>query len=79
MRTLIIMPRPIHALPQRAGSVGICLVAGRKNRDSFLAKVEKQFERLDVAKTKYAASMYDLIVEVTKTAIICRYGSRALK
>jgi hexosaminidase len=37
-----------------------------KNWNDFIARVEKHFERFDVAQTKYAPSMYDPIFKVTK-------------
>ena len=38
----------------------------KKNWDSFSQKVEKHFERLDEAEIKYAPSVYDPIVNVSK-------------
>jgi hexosaminidase len=38
----------------------------KKNWDSFSKKVEKHFERLDEAEIKYAPSVYDPIVNVSK-------------
>jgi hexosaminidase len=32
-----------------------------KNWDSFVAKTEKHFERMDVSETKYATTMYDCV------------------
>lgn len=40
----------------------------KKNWNDFTNRVEKQFERLDVAEIKYAPSMYDPIFAVSKTA-----------
>ena len=40
----------------------------KKNWDSFSQKVEKHFERLDEAQIKYAPSIYDPIVNVSKSA-----------
>lgn len=40
----------------------------KKNWNDFTNRVEKQFERLDVAEIKYAPSMYDPIFTVSKTA-----------
>lgn len=40
----------------------------KKNWDNFSQKVEKHFERLDEAEIKYAPSMYEPIVNVTKSA-----------
>lgn len=37
-----------------------------RNWNDFVSRVEKQFERLDVSKTKYAPSMYDADFKVTK-------------
>lgn len=38
----------------------------KRNWNSFVTRVEKQFERLDAAQVKYAPSMYDPIITVTK-------------
>ncbi len=40
----------------------------KKNWDIFSQKVEKHFERLDEAEIKYAPSVYDPIVDVSKAA-----------
>jgi hexosaminidase len=40
----------------------------KKNWNHFFAKVEKHFERFDVAEKKYAPSVYDPIFNVSKTA-----------
>ena len=40
----------------------------QKNWNDFTNRVEKQFERLDVAEIKYSPSMYDPIFAVSKTA-----------
>ncbi|MEJ7684683.1 MAG: chitobiase/beta-hexosaminidase C-terminal domain-containing protein [Segetibacter sp.] len=40
----------------------------KKNWDSFSQKVEKHFDRLDEAEIKYAPSVYDPIVDVSKAA-----------
>jgi hexosaminidase len=40
----------------------------KKNWNDFTNRVEKQFERLDVAEIKYSPSMYDPIFAVSKTA-----------
>jgi len=40
----------------------------KKNWDNFSQKVEKHFERLDEAEIKYAPSVYDPIVDVSKTS-----------
>ena len=40
----------------------------KKNWDNFAGKVEKHFERLDEAEIKYAPSIYDPIVNVSKTS-----------
>ena len=37
-----------------------------KNWNDFVARIEKHFERFDIAQTKYAPSMYDPIFKVTK-------------
>ncbi|MBX3238941.1 MAG: family 20 glycosylhydrolase [Chitinophagaceae bacterium] len=42
--------------------------ASKKNWADFVKRVEKQFERLDMAETKYAPSMYDPIFKVTKSS-----------
>ena len=38
----------------------------KRNWNDFVPRVEHQFERLDMAQVKYAPSMYDAIVEVSK-------------
>ena len=38
----------------------------KKDFDNFSKRVEKQFERLDVAETKYSPAMYDAIFTVSK-------------
>jgi hexosaminidase len=38
----------------------------KKNWNNFVARVETQFERLDVAEVKYATSIYDPIFEISK-------------
>jgi hexosaminidase len=40
----------------------------RKNWNDFIARVEKHFERHDVAEIKYAPSMYEPIFKVTRNA-----------
>ncbi|MBX3252984.1 MAG: family 20 glycosylhydrolase [Chitinophagaceae bacterium] len=40
----------------------------KKNWDSFVGRVEKQFERFDVAEKKYSPAMYDPVFKVTKSA-----------
>jgi hexosaminidase len=40
----------------------------KKNWNDFEARVEKQFERYDVAEKKYAPSMFDPIFKATKNA-----------
>ena len=47
------------------GTVNLLNVA-KKNWDNFSKKVEKHFERLDEAEIKYAPSVYDPIVNVSK-------------
>lgn len=37
-----------------------------KNWNDFISRVEKHFERFDIAQTKYATSMYEPIFKVTK-------------
>jgi hexosaminidase len=39
---------------------------GKRNWNDFVKRVEKQFERFDVAEKKYAPSMYDPIFKATK-------------
>lgn len=39
----------------------------KKNWKNFFARTEKHFERLDIAETKYAPSVYDPIFEVKRT------------
>ncbi len=40
----------------------------KKNWDNFTAKIQKHFERLDEAQIKYAPSVYDPVVNVSKAA-----------
>jgi hexosaminidase len=40
----------------------------KKNWNSFFAKVEQHFKRMDVAETKYAPSVYDPIFKASRTA-----------
>jgi len=40
----------------------------KKNWNDFVSRVEKQFERFDIAETKYAPSVYDPIFKATKNA-----------
>ncbi len=40
----------------------------KKNWNDFTNRVEKQFERLDIAEIKYSPSMYDAIFTVSKTS-----------
>ncbi len=40
----------------------------KKNWENFTRKVEQHFERFDVAKIKYAPSMFEPIIDVKKTA-----------
>jgi hexosaminidase len=40
----------------------------KKNWNNFFARVEKHFERFDVAEIKYASSVYDPIFSVARTA-----------
>lgn len=42
--------------------------ADKKDWDTFVAKVEHQFKRFDAAEVKYAPSIYDPIVKVTKNS-----------
>jgi hexosaminidase len=41
--------------------------AANKNWPDFVDRVEKTFERMDIAETKYARSMYDPIITASKT------------
>jgi hexosaminidase len=52
----------------RAFAVAECLWSPKENKEwnGFVKRVEKHFERHDVANIKYAPSMYDPIFEVTK-------------
>lgn len=38
----------------------------KRNWNDFIGRVEKQFERMDIAEVKYAPSMYDPIVNVSR-------------
>ncbi|WP_407427557.1 beta-N-acetylhexosaminidase [Arcticibacter sp.] len=38
----------------------------KRNWNDFIGRVEKQFERMDIAEVKYAPSMYDPIVSVSR-------------
>jgi hexosaminidase len=38
----------------------------KRNWNGFVPRVEKQFERMDAAQVKYAPSMYDPIITVSK-------------
>lgn len=40
----------------------------KKNWDNFVTRVERQFERFDVAEKKYSPAMYDPIFKVTKNS-----------
>jgi hexosaminidase len=42
--------------------------AEKKNWNSFFAKVEQHFKRLDIAETKYAPSVYDPIFKASRSA-----------
>src|SRR5262249_23594323 len=40
----------------------------KRNWNNFVSRVEKQFERFDVAEKKYAPSVYDPIIKATRNA-----------
>ncbi len=52
----------------RAMAVAECVWSPKNKKDwnNFIGRVEKHFERFDVAEIKYAPSMYDPIVKVSK-------------
>ena len=54
----------------RAFAIAECVWSPKekKNWNNFEARVEKQFERFDVAEKKYAPSIFDPIFKVTKNA-----------